>query len=151
MKNKVIKYQKNMANGIAEIEQFLLRPEIIPLDMPPKHSFSPGIYVRELELPEGTLAIGKVHKHRHHLFLMKGAVIILTEANGVELLQAPLTIVSEPGTQRVAYAITDTILVTVHPNEDNTEDMIALEEKYVVNDKNKYIEYKNNLTKKIAL
>ena len=41
---------------------------------------------------------------------MKGSIIVLTETNGVELLQAPLMIVSEEGTQRIGYAITDTVV-----------------------------------------
>ena len=121
------------------------------IQLPLKHSFAPGVYAREMEIPAGTLLIGKIHKHRHHNFLMKGSIIVLTEANGVELLQAPLMIVSEEGTQRIGYAITDTVWTTIHENKDDSEDLVVIEERTVVKDKTKYLEYKNKLTKKITI
>jgi hypothetical protein len=66
-------------------------------------------------------------------------------------LQAPLMVVSEPGTQRVGYAVTDTIWTTVHENSDNTEDLAVIEKRTVTDDKKKYIEYKNNLIKNITI
>ena len=151
MEVELLKSEVNISNGIEEIKQFLLDPGAEQIELPLKHSFSPGIYARELEIPEGTLLIGKIHKHRHHNFLMKGEIIVITESGGMELLQAPLTIVSEPGTQRVGYALTDTLWTTIHTNESNTEDLKVLEEINVVDEMSKYIEYKNNLTKKITI
>lgn len=151
METELLKSEVDIAHGIEEIKQFLLDPKAEQIELPLKHSFSPGIYARELEIPEGTLLIGKIHKHRHHNFLMKGEIIVITESGGMELLQAPLTIVSEPGTQRVGYALTDTLWTTIHTNESNTEDLKVLEEINVVDEISKYIEYKNNLTKKITI
>tara|TARA_R110000782_G_scaffold92486_1_gene175870 strand:- start:1180 stop:1635 length:456 start_codon:yes stop_codon:yes gene_type:complete len=151
MEVELLKSEVNISNGIEEIKQFLLDPGAEQIELPLKHSFSPGIYARELEIPEGTLLIGKIHKHRHHNFLMKGEIIVITESGGMELLQAPLTIVSEPGTQRVGYALTDTLWTTVHTNESNTEDLKVLEEINVVDEMSKYIEYKNNLIKNITI
>ena len=151
MEVELLKSEVNISNGIEEIKQFLLDPGAEQIELPLKHSFSPGIYARELEIPEGTLLIGKIHKHRHHNFLMKGEIIVITESGGMELLQAPLTIVSEPGTQRVGYALTDTLWTTVHANESNTEDLKVLEEINVVDEMSKYIEYKNNLIKNITI
>lgn len=82
---------------------------------------------------------------------MKGSIIVLTETNGVELLQAPLMIVSEEGTQRIGYAVTDTVWTTIHENKDNSEDLVLIEKRTVVKDKAKYLEYKNKLTKKITI
>lgn len=82
---------------------------------------------------------------------MQGSIIVLTEANGVELLQAPLTVVSEPGTQKIGYAITDTIWINVHENKDNTEDIDLIESRTVTTNKEKYIEYQKSLVKKITI
>ena len=120
-------------------------------ELPLKHSFAPGVYAREMEIPAGTLLIGKIHKHRHHNFLMKGSIIVLTETNGVELLQAPLMIVSEEGTQRIGYAVTDTIWTTIHENKDNSEDLDVIEQRTVVKTKTKYLEYKKKLIKNITI
>ena len=134
-----------------EIKNFLMDPSTEGADLPIKHSFAPGIYAREMTIPEGTLLLGKIHKHRHHNFLMKGSIIVLTESNGEELLQAPLMIVSEPGTQRIGYAVTDTVWTTVHENKDNSEDLVVIEERTVTDNRDKYLEYKNNLIKNITI
>jgi hypothetical protein len=151
MELKIANTEKTVAEGMEEIKNFLMDPSTEGADLPIRHSFAPGIYAREMSIPEGTLLIGKIHKHRHHNFLMQGSIIVLTEEEGVKLLQAPLMIVSEPGTQRVGYAVTDTIWTTVHENKDNTEDLDIIEKRTVTDNKQKYIEYKNNLIKNITI
>ena len=151
MQLKIANTEKTVVEGMEEIKNFLMDPTTEGADLPIRHSFAPGIYAREMFIPEGTLLIGKIHKHRHHNFLMQGSIIVLTEEGGVKLLQAPLMVVSEPGTQRVGYAVTDTIWTTVHENSDNTEDLAVIEKRTVTDDKKKYIEYKNNLIKNITI
>jgi len=151
MELKITNNEKTVAEGMEEIKNFLMDPTMDQAELPLKHSFAPGVYAREMEIPAGTLLIGKIHKHKHHNFLMKGSIIVLTETNGVELLQAPLMIVSEEGTQRIGYAVTDTIWTTIHENKDNSEDLVIIEERTVVKDKARYLEYKNKLTKKITI
>jgi len=151
MELKIANTEKTVAEGMEEIKNFLMDPSTEGADLPIRHSFAPGIYAREMFIPEGTLLIGKIHKHRHHNFLMQGSIIVLTEDEGVKLLQAPLMIVSEPGTQRIGYAVTDTIWTTVHENKDNTEDLGIIEKRTVTDNKQKYIEYKNNLIKNITI
>ena len=151
MELKIANTEKTVAEGMEEIKNFLMDPSTEGADLPIRHSFAPGIYAREMFIPEGTLLIGKIHKHRHHNFLMQGSIIVLTEDEGVKLLQAPLMIVSEPGTQRIGYAVTDTVWTTVHENKDNTEDLGIIEKRTVTDNKQKYIEYKNNLIKNITI
>ena len=151
MELKIANTEKTVVEGMEEIKNFLMDPTTEQTELPLKHSFAPGVYARELEIPAGTLLIGKIHKHRHHNFLMKGSILVLTETNGVELLQAPLMIVSEEGTQRIGYAITDTLWTTVHENKDNSEDLDAIEERTVVKTKTKYLEYQKKLIKNITI
>ena len=151
MELKIANKEKTVVEGMEEIKNFLMDPTTEQTELPLKHSFAPGVYARELEIPAGTLLIGKIHKHRHHNFLMKGSILVLTETNGVELLQAPLMIVSEEGTQRIGYAITDTLWTTVHENKYNSEDLDAIEERTVVKTKTKYLEYKKKLIKNITI
>ena len=151
MELKIANTEKTVVEGMEEIKNFLMNPTTKQTELPLKHSFAPGVYAREMEIPAGTLLIGKIHKHRHHNFLMKGSIIVLTEANGVELLQAPLMIVSEEGTQRIGYAVTDTVWTTIHENKDNSEDLDVIENRTVVKTKAKYIEYKKKLIKNITI
>ena len=88
-------------------------------EMPLKHSFSDGMYVREIFLPKGHILTGKIHKHSHPNFLMSGEVIVVTENGGREHLKGPLAMISEPGTKRAIVALEDTVWITVHLNLDN--------------------------------
>ena len=94
---------------------------------PLKHSFADGIYVREIFIPKDMILTGKIHKHSHPNFLLKGEVEVFTEFGGVEKLVAPQNIISKAGTKRVVKTITDTIWVTVHANPTNTQDLEKLE------------------------
>jgi hypothetical protein len=70
-------------------------------------------YAREIFLPKGALAIGKIHKHRHLNFILKGKVSVNTEF-GKKYFEAPCTFISEVGLKRAVYAEEDTIWTTVH-------------------------------------
>jgi len=98
---------------------------------PLKHSFSDGIYVREITIPAGMLILGKIHKHDHPNFLLKGEVIVITEEGGVEELKAPCSMISKPGTKRALYAKTELVWTTVHLNPTNTQDLDELEKEII--------------------
>jgi len=90
--------------------------------MPLTHKFAEGVYVREIFIPKGYVLTGKIHKHSHPNFLMKGEVIVVTEQGGQEHLKAPLSIISQPGTKRAIMALEDTVWITVHvTNETDLE------------------------------
>ncbi len=89
---------------------------------PLKHSFAPGVYVREIFIPKGSMLTGKIHRHEHPNFLMSGEVIVVTEHGGREHLKAPLSMISKAGTKRAVYALEDTVWITVHvTNETDLE------------------------------
>lgn len=100
-------------------------------ECPLKHTFSDGMYVREIFIPAGTVIVGKLHKHSHPNFLLSGDVSVFTESNGLQRLKGPLSMISEACTKRVVYAHTDTVWVTVHLNPTNTQDLLQLEEQVI--------------------
>ena len=91
---------------------------------PLTHKFADGMYVREIFIPRGQLIVGKIHKHCHPNFLMKGDVSVITESGGVERLKAPQSIISPAGIKRVVYAHEDTVWITVHVTEERDLDKI---------------------------
>lgn len=97
---------------------------------PLNHTFSDGIYVREIFIPADTMLVGKIHKHDHPNFLMSGKVLVVTE-NGMEELEGPMSMISPAGTKRVVHAITDTVWITVHLNPTNTQDLALLEKEVI--------------------
>lgn len=111
---------------------------------PLKHSFSEGLYIREIFIPKGTLVIGKIHKNEHPSFLGQGKVMVLSEEKKSELVSAPQTIITSAGIKKVVYAIEDTIWINVIPNPTNSKDIEFLEEQDMTTSYIEYKEYVNN-------
>ena len=109
--------------------------------MPLTHSFSEGIYTREILIKKGMFAIGKIHKFDHTFFLLKGKLLLCTQ-EGVKEIEAPYYGISSAGTKRVGIALEDVVFVNVHPNPNNIKDLDKLEEIYVVSSYEEYNNYK---------
>ena len=91
-----------------------------------EHQFSPGMYMRKLFRPAGTLIVGKVHKEPHFFLCAKGEIIAWTES-GMKRLQAGDVIESKPGTKRVTLAVTDAVGITIHRTDKTDLDEIEAE------------------------
>lgn len=85
---------------------------------PLKYKYSDGFYIFEMFIPKGMLLIGKIHKHAHPSFFMKGKMIVVTEDEGIKELEAPMNFISPKGTKRVGIALEDTIWCIVFPSDD---------------------------------
>lgn len=93
---------------------------------PLKHTFVDGIYVREIFIPKGMLVVGKIHRHSHPNFLIKGDVSVLTE-EGQRRIQGPCWMISPAGTKRVVYTHEDTVWTTVHATKETNLERIEEE------------------------
>lgn len=87
------------------------------LDLPVRHYFSQGVYARELFIPKGTLLTGQIHKYQQLNIMSQGEMSVLTE-DGVVRVKAAFTIVSPPGTKRIAYAHEDSVWTTIHGTDE---------------------------------
>lgn len=94
-------------------------------DCPVQDIFAPGMYCREITMPEGLIITGRIHRHSHVNIISKGRCRVLTEF-GCEELAAPCIFVSEAGTKRVVYTLEDTVWTTVHANPTNGTDVELL-------------------------
>ena len=97
---------------------------------PLTHHFAPSVYGREMLIPAGGVIVGKIHRHAHLNVVIRGRAKVVTEF-GEKIVSGGDVFVSEPGTKRAVYALEDTVWLTVHPNESNTQDLKAIEE-YVI-------------------
>ena len=111
------------------------------------HQFSPGMYMRKLFRPAGTLIVGKVHKEPHFFLCAKGEIIAWTES-GMKRLQAGDVIESKPGTKRVTLAVTDAIGITIH-RTDKT-DLNEIEAELIEPDETALFDARNDLKKLIG-
>lgn len=95
-------------------------------DCPVEHKFEPGVYVREMTIPAGSLFLGRAHRHGHLCQLVSGSVLVKMQDREVRF-DAPAFLKTEPGFHMVLQALTDVVGRTVHPNPDDSRDVEALE------------------------
>jgi hypothetical protein len=112
-----------------------------------KHTFSNGLYVRELKLRKGSLAVGAVHKKETVAILAEGTLKLLTQ-QGLTTITGYRLIVSPPGTQRVVLALTDVVFLTLHRTDELTPDDVADEwivggHKVLIGERRIHEEYKH--------
>jgi quercetin dioxygenase-like cupin family protein len=93
---------------------------------PLTHSFSDGVYIREMSMLKDGIVIGKIHNRSHTWFLMKGKLKIANE-DGVVTYSAPTYVNAGSGAKRVIIALEDSVFVNVHPNPDNITNIDELE------------------------
>jgi hypothetical protein len=84
-------------------------------ECPVVHRFTPGLYIREITMPAGSLITSKIHKTEHPFTVSKGRVSVLTDLNEWQEIEAPYTGITKPGTRRVLYVHEDTVWTTYHP------------------------------------
>lgn len=144
-KNTIETKAKRRSRILAFQEAFSKMPNVKFGDTdecPLTHRFADNVYVRQMFIPKGTLIVGKIHKHKHPNFLIKGKVTVVTEDKGVELLEGPLSMISEAGTKRIVFAHTDVIWETIHVTDKT--DIKEIEKEIIAKDFKEYEEYKKN-------
>lgn len=102
------------------------------VDLPVSHHFAPGLYARELFIPQGVTLTGYIHKTEHISILLEGTLIMTDGDGGAVELTGPRIEIALPGTKRVAYAMTDVRFLTVHATTET--DIETLEAELVTND-----------------
>jgi hypothetical protein len=106
---------------IIRLEQEMREMDQVQIET--KHRFSEGIYAREITIPKGCLLTGKVHKTVHLNIISKGDITVWTE-EGMKRVQAPYTMVSQPGTKRVGFAHEETVWTTIHGTHETDLDTL---------------------------
>lgn len=114
------------AEAIEALEEHMLGlPQV---ECPVVHHFGPGIYIREVTLPAGVLAIGHAQRYEHLNIMLRGAVVIIGEDGNPNTLRAPLIFTGKPG-RKVGYVIEETVWQNVYATEER--DIDTLEATYL--------------------
>lgn len=87
--------------------------------------FGHGIYMRQVFLPAGSQAAGRIHKQPCWNILLLGEIEVVTE-DGYRLMVAPDIFQSPAGVKRAVRAISDTMWVTVHAYDGEERDGDAM-------------------------
>jgi len=88
--------------------------------MPLKHDFSDGLYTREIFMPKGAVVVSFIHKQNHPSFFLSGEMSVLNDKGEINRIKAPMKVMTEIGTQRVAYMHEDCVWVCVYRTDKET-------------------------------
>ena len=125
--------QLSMREKVTAIENEILK--LPQAEMKLVNYFSDGVYARELHIPAGAILTGKIHKYTQLNMLTKGCIRVLLE-EGIKEINAPFTVVSPPGTKRIAFAVTDCIWTTILAT--NETDPNVIEDQFTASSEQEY-------------
>lgn len=91
-----------------------IRDQLTPIDLQVNHHFAFGTYTREMLIPAGTVATGKIHRYDCTNILTKGKLLVVSD-EGEREVSAGAIFKSGPNVKKAVYALEDSILVNVHP------------------------------------
>lgn len=91
-------------------------------ELPLTHTFSDGVYAREIFMPKGMMVIGQVHNTTHLNLVSKGSALVVDNAGRVSRVTAPFTFESKAGVRKVLFILEDMFWTTIHvTNETDIE------------------------------
>ncbi len=101
--------------NVEQVESLLLSEEQV--DAPVVHIFGPGIYIREVRIPAGTLAIGHRQRYEHLNVMLKGRVTVVNEDGSLMDLVAPLVFTGKPG-RKIGYIHEDMVWQNIYATSE---------------------------------
>lgn len=99
------------------------------VEVPLTHRFAPGVYMREVCMPAGSLIIGHEHRTEHLNIIFTGRATVMMDGEVQEIV-GPCTLTSAPGVRKVLYIHEEMRWATIHPTEET--DLNKLEELLIV-------------------
>ncbi len=120
---------RNADNRVDELEATML-DNMVLIDCPIVNRFTDGMYIREIFMQPDALVVSRCHRTEHPFVVSFGAVWVKIDTGEWELIQAPHTSITKPGTRRVLYVPKDSngcVWTTFHINADNCTDIETIE------------------------
>lgn len=103
-----------MTSSVEQMEQLMVQRPQSPC--PVVHTFHDGVYMRQVFMPAGTVAIGHYQRFEHINILVQGAVEVRNEDGSLTVLEAPLTFVGPPG-RKVGLVLEDLVWINVYKTD----------------------------------
>jgi hypothetical protein len=100
--------------------ELLAHPQI---DCPVVHHFGPGICIREVFMPAGTLAIGHKQKFEHLNIMLRGKVMVAKDDGTTEILTAPMIFTGQAG-RKIGYVLEDMVWQNVYATDLKDADAV---------------------------
>ena len=92
-------------------------------------------------MPKDSVITSKIHKTEHPFIVSKGVVSVSIDAGEWQLIEAPYSGITKPGTRRILWVHEDTIWTTIHANPDN-ENENEIEERIIEKHENPLLNIK---------
>lgn len=96
-----------------------------------KHHFAPGVYMREIWMPKGSIILGHRHNTEHFNIISQGSALVRMEGR-MERIIAPYTVKSGVGVRKALFIIEDMVWTTVHANPDDETNIEILEHRLAI-------------------
>lgn len=90
------------------------------------HRHTPGMYIRQITMPAGSLVLSHTHTTEHPFTISMGDISVAYRGIGATRYKAPYTGITKPGTRRLLYAHETTIWTTYHVTDET--DIAKIEE-----------------------
>ena len=113
-------------------------PDSFKREIAVEHYSHGGVYARKIIIPKDTLLTGQIHKYDNMNFMLSGDLLVLI-GNVWARAQGPGVILAPAGVKRLAYAIEETIWVTVLPT--NEQDPQVIEKMFVATTEEDYQQF----------
>jgi hypothetical protein len=114
------------ALNLAKVEEAML--QLPQAECPVEHIFGPGLYIRQVSMQAGIIALGHMQKHPHMNSFVKGRVLMLNEDGTTRELVAPMTFLAGPG-RKIGLILEDVVWQNIYPTDER--DVEALEAYYL--------------------
>ena len=101
--------------SVDEAEKVMLSLKQEPC--PVIHRFGPGVYIREVSIKSGIVAIGHHKNFEHTNIFLKGKVLMLNDDGTKTELQAPMIFTGKPG-RKVGLILEDMVWLNVYPTDE---------------------------------
>jgi hypothetical protein len=92
------------------------------------HHFGPGVCIREVFMPAGTLAIGHKQRFEHLNVMLRGKVMIANDDGTTQILSAPVIFTGKAG-RKIGYVMEDMVWQNIYPTD--LKDAAAVEAFFV--------------------
>lgn len=115
----------NMTDVAAAERELLTHPQV---DCPVVHHFGPGICIREVFMPAGTIAIGHRQKFDQLNIMIRGKVLIAKDDGTTQILTAPMIFTGKAG-RKIGYIMEDMVWQNVYATD--LKDASAVEDFFI--------------------
>lgn len=90
-----------------------IREDSLPLT----HTFSDGVYAREVFMPKGMVVVGHIHNTTHLNIVSSGKAFLYINGE-ISEITAPYTFESKAGCRKILFILEDMFWTTIHKTDE---------------------------------